>query len=204
MTSKPNKYNYFEIQEPICQVDNSCWMNTCLNMIAMVPELITGRRKVDILLVRIRKMSQIEKGFIQYTLRDLLTEIGKSTRQFEVVEGMEFLKSIIKSKKLTIYTENIPDVINISNFIIFPYWYIWSVRGDLVSDILVNKKKKYRPIAWIYRRGDLINGHCYLIYRTAYDKLVVVDSLKQNIEYINKFPVINNTNNIEFILYRKL
>ena len=80
-----------------------------------------------------------------------------------------------------------------------------SARTDIIQ--LTNAGQgsaDYQPIAWIFRRGNLNNGHFTVIYMSELGELFEIDSLSQTVEEINEFPKVTDYDTIAYALYVKL
>lgn len=202
-----NAFGVLEIQNAIPQYGNSCWFNSCLNMLAMVPSFTTNNQKINDLLNRIRGNNNLSYREIMLRISFILEQFNKSRFQFETSDGMEILLLTQISKNVVIMVYEIPDEFKMTKFLIIPTGVIHSF-GCGFQDILTMKGSKsthdYQPVAWIIRRGDLDFGHCTLIYQNDNGELFEINSVPQTIRELRDFPVLTETDTIQYILYAKL
>lgn len=203
-----NQFGYYEIQNAIGQYGNSCWLNSCLNLLSLIPNLITTDSTINGLLNRIRGKNTMNYQAVITAINGILKKYNKTVHQFEACDGMEILKSLIKSASLEICVYEFPDYVPLKKFLVMPYGVVDSfnsARTDIIQ--LTNAGQgsaDYQPIAWIFRRGNLNNGHFTVIYMSELGELFEIDSLSQTVEEIDDFPKVTDYNTIEYALYVKL
>ena len=202
-----NSFKVYEITNAIPQYGNSCWLSSCINMFAMIPEATTSNILINQLLNRIRGLNSIDHKTIVNNISKTLTAFNKEHHQFEVSDGIEIFNSIIKNSNTSIWLHEIPDLIDFTQFIIAPFGVMISMNFKVTDMIKFTNQlgdEYYQPVAWIYRTGNLNNGHCVLIYQTEFGILKQIDTITQTCIELDSFPEIDLINTIEYVLYSKL
>lgn len=202
-----NVFGILELKNAIPQYGNSCWISSCLNMLAMIPFFNTNDQRINGLLGRIRGCNKLSYREIISKISIILEEFGKSRYQFETSDGMEILNLIKMTNDVNIMVHEIPDEFPMSKFLVIPSGVISSFNCGF-QDILSMKGSKsvhdYQPVAWIIRRGNLHVGHCTLIYQSDCGELFEIDTIPQTITELRDFPSLTETDTIQYILYVKL
>lgn len=200
--------DYYEIHNAIGQSGNSCWLNSCLNLLSLIPNLTTMDPIVNNLLNCIQGKNTMDYQDIIASINVILERYNKTIQQFEASDGMNILKSLIKSVSLEICVYEFPDYMPLKKFLVIPYGVINSfnsARTDIIKLTNVGQSSaEYQPIAWIFRRGNSDYGHFTVIYLNNQGNLFEIDSLSQTVKVINEFPEITNYNTVEYALYIRL